>query len=404
MIGGRSLVARVHGGAGSRVVILPDGSLGWPNALIETDEPFVPLSADEMARDLAAGPYRHFRLHRTDHYLVFYNSSPEFARDSGALLESLYRGLMRSFGDQGIEVRDAEFPLVAAIFRNETEFREHKDVAPDVQAYYEVISNRVFFFETCDKRAEGPAQAAMRKPQTVGHEGTHQILQNIGVQPRLARWPAWLSEGLAEYCSPAGTIHGAWAGCGRLNPSHLATLHELEDGPGLQARNPRPARAVRGRIASLSDVTERDTLTPTQYAQSWAFTHYLATRKPEEFVAYLKVMGQMPPMTRTDPRMQAHAFRNAFGEDPPEVGRLALRHVLSQKGFEPLPYYAVFVEQALGDEQTRRATFVSQSPLILRQWVEEAIEASDSPCEVRSSAFSTRAAAVQFAETWLKSQ
>ena len=43
--------------------------------------------------------------------------------------------------------------------------------------------------------------AAMRRPQTVAHEGTHQILQNIGVHPRLSAWPLWLVEGLAEYCA-----------------------------------------------------------------------------------------------------------------------------------------------------------------------------------------------------------
>ena len=53
---------------------------------------------------------------------------------------------------------------------------------------------------------------ALRKPQTVAHEGAHQILANIGVQPRLSDWPLWLIEGFAEYCAtPTRTKKGmAW--------------------------------------------------------------------------------------------------------------------------------------------------------------------------------------------------
>jgi len=39
-------------------------------------------------------------------------------------------------------------PLVAVIFATEGDFRAHKEVDPEVQAYYEFFTNRIFFYET----------------------------------------------------------------------------------------------------------------------------------------------------------------------------------------------------------------------------------------------------------------
>ena len=73
--------------------------------------------------------------------------------------------------------------------------------------------------------------AALLKPQTVAHEGAHQILSNIGVQPRPSSWPLWLIEGLAEH--GATTVNSKkgimWSGMGAINSLHMATIRELED-------------------------------------------------------------------------------------------------------------------------------------------------------------------------------
>ncbi len=66
---GHPLVARVYGGPDSRVVMLPDGQLGWPNAFIYTEEPFRPLTSDELRDDLLAKAYEGFKVHQTKHYL-----------------------------------------------------------------------------------------------------------------------------------------------------------------------------------------------------------------------------------------------------------------------------------------------------------------------------------------------
>src|SRR5205823_68044 len=108
------------------------------------------------------------------------------------LLEDLYRNLYDAFRKRDVPVHEAEFPLVAIIFRTERDFRAYQRVAPDVQAYYEIFTNRIYFYQKSDRDQQSPEVAALRKPQTVAHEGTHQILQNIGIQPRLGDWPLWL--------------------------------------------------------------------------------------------------------------------------------------------------------------------------------------------------------------------
>ena len=101
-----------------------------------------------------------------------------------------------------------------------------------VQAFYEIHTNRISSTRP-PTRTRAPEISALRKPQTVAHEGTHQILQNIGVHPRLSAWPIWLVEGLAEYCAtPATARKGGkptWDGLGMINGLHMATIRELDD-------------------------------------------------------------------------------------------------------------------------------------------------------------------------------
>ncbi len=404
---GQTVVARVYGGDGSRVVVLPDGQLGWPNEMVYTNEAFRPDSADDLAKKLQDGPYRHFGLVRTEHYLVFHTGSAEFAKRSSQLLESLYRGLIKKFSDLGLAVHDAEFPLVAVIFRNESEFRDHQAVANDIQAYYEVVSNQILFFQDRDRDPEAPENAAMRKPETVLHEGTHQILMNIGVQPRLAAWPAWLTEGLAEYATPIISKTGEWEGFGRPNPLHLATIQELDDTLALQGRSARLTRNRVGRALgwrTVADLLVREKLSPTDYAVSWGLTHFLVSKKADEFVAYLKELSELSPLADPIPGEEARRFRRRFGDDLPAMGQALHKHLCGLKRPDPLPYYTVIFEQPIGEGLVRRGTMVSQSPLMIRQWLETMSEGFEAPFVWRPYSYASRTAAFAAAETWIQTQ
>lgn len=406
---GRTVVARVHGEADGEVhVMLPDGQLGIPDRPAFTPLAFETATADEMARDLLDGPFAGFQLHRTPHYLIVYRSTSEFAEESGRVLESLYKGLTEAFRKFDVPVHESEFPLVAVIFRSESDFRAHKPVDPSVQAYYEIYSNRIFFYQTSERDELAPEVAALRRPQTVAHEGTHQILSNIGIHPRLAPWPPWLIEGLAEYCStPLTTRRGtSWAGLGVVNSLHLATIRDLDDPlSGQVAGSSRPEHIGRKPGMPLVEYLARKTdLTPTDYALSWAMTHYLARKRVNEFVRFLRTMSALPPLQTRTPDDQLDAFRQAFGKDLVKLDHEIGVYLSKLKVTNHLPYYAVMFEQRVGGGLMKRAAIVSQSPSMIRQWLDTVSSSQGDPPLWQALPFPNRTPALATAQDWVHSR
>lgn len=372
---GRTVVARVHGGSGREThILLPDGQLGVPDSLVYTEAPFRPATAEEMAKELSEGPFQGFEVQRSPHYVILYRSSAEFAAASAEVLENLYKGLTEAFRKRDFPVTEAEFPLVAVIFKTEREFRAHKEVDQHVQAYYEIDTNRIYFYETSVRDVEAPEVAAQRRPQTVAHEGTHQILQNIGIHPRMAAWPPWLVEGLAEYCAtPATTKKGTtWMGLGVANARHLATIRDLEDPLSAQVPgNGRPEHI--GRLPGMPLVeylVTKPDLSPTDYALSWAMTHYLAVKRVDAFVRYLKTMSRMPPLEPRSPEEHLAAFQEAFGGNLRKMDREIGSYLSKLKSNDVLPFYAVLFQQRVPGGLVKRAAIVSQSPSMIQQWLE----------------------------------
>ena len=410
---GQPVVARLHGQhEGTTALILPDGQLGFPNMLVPTDEPFQPFTAEELLARLQKGPLGDFQVHQTAHYLIFYQSSRAFAEASGRWLEDLYRRLLDAFRKHEMAVHDTEFPLVAVIYRTERDFRASKRVDPEVQAVYEIGTNRIYFYETSEHDENAPELSALRKPQTVVHEGTHQVLQNIGVHPRLSAWPIWLVEGLAEYCStPASSRKGGkptWDGLGMINGLHMATIRELEDPLSVAIRgdDAQSKALVREPGKPLVECLVRKThLTPTEYALAWAMTHYLAFKRQDDFVAYLKAMSQIPPLEPRTPEDHLAEFRKAFGSDLVKIDKTIdryLKNLAKQKGYDPMPFYAATYEQSLPAGLLKRAAMVSQSPQMIQQWVEEISNPLGAQPTWQALPHATRARALLAVEEWMK--
>jgi hypothetical protein len=402
---GREVVVREHGRNGDRVItLLPDGQLGYPTRLIPTEDPFLPLTMKELKERLETSVYRGYRIYESNHYLIFAMCSDNFARGSRTLLENLYGKLTVALKERGFEVHDSEFPLVAVIFATEREFRAHRDVAADVQAYYEIDSNRIFFYELAD-RGEDTLTVALRKPQTVAHEGTHQILSNVGVQPRLAPWPLWLIEGFAEFCSPATTTKKNtvdWAGLGRINALHMATIHDIFDQPALQFDgfdHPPPARDANR--AFIQPLVRSVDLNPTDYALSWALVHYLANKRKAEFWAYLKIMSKLEPLSTRSPDQHWTDFRLAFPGDPRKLEKSMLSY-LSKIKFAAPTYYLVIFAQPIPGNMIRRAAMVSQSPSAIEEWIQRIRSADGGEAQWQLMPHPTSTSAAQAAEAWMR--
>jgi hypothetical protein len=408
---GQCVVARLHGKFGDKTaLILPDGQLGTSSLLVPAEEPFQPYTSAQLEALLHNGPFADYQLLKTDHYLIFYKSTPAFAQDSGRLLEDLYRGLIDAFRRCHIPVHESEFPLVAVIFATERDFRNHKVVDPQVRAYYEYFTNRIFFFQKSERDLIEPKVAALLKPQTVAHEGAHQILSNIGVQPRPSAWPPWLVEGLAEYCATtSNTKKGiVWSGLGAINSLHMATIRELEDPLSNEVHNPAiPTKKVARQVSTswADSLMLKTALTPTDYAEAWALTHYLAQKRGPDFVNYLNAMRRIPPLEPRTPQQNLDEFRKFFDDAPARLDKRIAEyiHKLSQKKtYDSLLHYAVFFEQALGNGVVRRAAMVSQSPQMIQQWVQKMTSPTGAEPMWRADAWLTRGTAVRAAEDWMR--
>jgi hypothetical protein len=410
---GLPVVARLHGEHGGKtLLLLPDGQLGVPNMLVPSAEPFHPYSADDLLPRLKRGLPPDFLVFRTAHYLICYKSNHEFAESSGQLLEDLYQRLLEAFRKHDLPVHDSEFPLVAVIYPTEREFRANHPVDPEIQAFYEIYTNRIHFYEKSERDQHAPEVAALRKPQTVAHEGTHQILQNIGVHPRMSQWPIWLVEGLAEYCAaPACPRKGgkpAWNGLGMINALHMATVRELDDPVSLSVlgRGADAKSLVREPGKPLVEVlVARSRLTPTEYALAWAMTHYLAFKRQDEFVAYLRMMSQVPPLAPRTAEDHLADFRKVFGQDLAKVDRaidVYLKKLAKQKNYDPMPFYAVMFEQTLPAGLFRRTAMVSQSPQMIQQWISDISNPQGAQPSWQALPHPTHSRALLAIETWMR--
>ena len=135
-------------------------------------------------------------------------------------------------------------------------------------------------------------------------------------------------EGLAEYCStPASSRKGGkptWDGLGMINGLHMATIRELEDpfSVAISGDDAQSKALVREPGKPLVECLVRKThLTPTEYALAWAMTHYLAFKRQDDFVAYLKTRVGYPRSSPGCPRITWPSSGKAFGSHLVKIDR-----------------------------------------------------------------------------------
>ena len=164
---------------------------------------------------------------------------------------------------------------------------------------------------------------------------------------------------------------------GDVNPFHMATISDLLNpdelqlqGQGRKARNTSFGKKAARPL--VEDLVLKTDLTPTDYALAWALTHYLAQKRGSDFVAYLKALGALKPGASRTPEEHLADFRAAFKKNYARLIRIdAIAQHLKGLDYKPIPYYAVVFEQDLRGGLLSRGGMVSQSPSVIRQWVDE---------------------------------
>ena len=168
---------------------------------------------------------------------------------SHRLLEELTarRGDLQSL--LGIPISDE--PIHVYLFENRDDFTQF------MRLYHPNFPDRRAFFLESDTRLQVYAQWGDRMAEDLRHEVTHAYLH--AVVPNL---PLWLDEGLAEYSEVPRGRRG-------LSPEHL---HQLLDRLNRNAWRPDLARLER--LDPRVDMVQED------YAESWAWTHFLIEGGP----------------------------------------------------------------------------------------------------------------------------
>lgn len=138
----------------------------------------------------------------------------------------------------------------------------------------------------------------------VSHEATHQMAGNTGLFPRDVLIPSWVHEGLATYFEAPGDA--VWSGIGAVNADRLDWYRGLE--PDREHSN--IDFIVGDQIFDFA-VSHGGKL--HGYGQAWALTHFLLERHLKEFVAYYRMLGEMPPDVALSQDLLTELFNKAFG-------------------------------------------------------------------------------------------
>ncbi len=311
----------------------PDDAL-WaiePDRLIRRsrdEAPFRLLSAGELSKKLLAELPEGFEIHPTAHYLICYNTSREYAQWCGSLFERLYMAFTNYWSRRGFHLSEPALPLVAIVFADRASYREHTrpelgGLADSIPGFYSLTTNRMTMYDLTGTsasgrvRGRGAGQAqinrvlsqpeAERTVATIIHEATHQIAFNCGLHTRLSDCPMWFSEGIALYFeTPDLASAKGWKNVGAINRVHLAQFHDY--------LRRRPADSL---VALVTDDKRfRDPkISPDAYCEAWALTYYLMSRRPKDYLAYLRVLSRKKPLLWDDAQARLAEFQQAFGDD-----------------------------------------------------------------------------------------
>jgi hypothetical protein len=288
---------------------------------------FEPLNHDAMAARLLSEMPRGFRIHKTAHYVVCYNTTSAYAEWCGALYERLYRGFFSFWQNQGFELEEPAWPLVALVFDDRASYARYSrtelgEATRSIIGYYSLHTNRVTMYDLTGVDRGGEVTtptsaahinqiltqpAAERTVATIVHEATHQLVYNSGLLQRYAAVPLWLSEGLAVYFeTPDLNSARGWREIGAINRVSLANFHASVD-----ARAHNSLELLLRDDARLRDPREA----AAAYGEAWALTYYLLRSRRDQFMAYLQALSRLPPLRPMSPEQRLAEFKLHFGRD-----------------------------------------------------------------------------------------
>jgi hypothetical protein len=290
-------------------------------------EPILPYDEKQLTAEIMRQLPDGFQVHRTVHYLVFFNTSRAYAQWCGSLYERLYRAYYNFWRRRGIKLQPPATPLVAVVFDDAGQYRafsqaELGSTPSSVIGYYSLRTNWITTFDLTG--LEGVRQpggrpktsvvvnqilsqpAAAPNVATLIHEATHQLAFNSGLQTRYADNPLWVSEGLAVYFEvPDLTSTKGWKRIGSVHPQRLARFEQTQAG--------RSSGWLRALVTGDERFRKSETAV-TSYAESWVLCHFLIHRRQQQLASYLQALAEQPRLIFGTRQDRFEKFVEHFGE------------------------------------------------------------------------------------------
>ncbi len=129
----------------------------------------------------------------------------------------------------------------------------------------------------------------------VRHEIAHQVLFNLGLQPRTAAPLRWLREGLAMQFETSGAVN----------------RHRLED--FLAVANGRDRLELPALVGDPKHIGPGAANLPARYATAWALVAFVIEQQPKQFATYVEEQGRTTSAP-SDSRAAVSRFEASFGE------------------------------------------------------------------------------------------
>ena len=309
-----------------------------------------------------------FRIRKTDHFTIVYDTSYDVLRPLIGRLEGTYDTILRFCEGVGLGVEPRSERFGVLLFDRREDFdryRESLGVATTAAGFYHQQTNLAAFGNMLNtpqlrqinaeidqalerlkqfrqhgkssRSSPGEREALRRRASilrarrdaiverfnrfVLQHEVAHQMFFNIGVHVRGADNPLWLVEGLA--CQFEVPESRAARGLGRINHLRLA---DLRDALGV----PFDARRISGeeleaavalkRLVPLAELVSDPGLFTRHgadgvpsYAQAWGLVYYLTRKHREPFAAYLRQLATRKPGVAVGPKREIDEFEFHFG-------------------------------------------------------------------------------------------
>ncbi|MDP6466896.1 MAG: DUF1570 domain-containing protein [Pirellulaceae bacterium] len=341
-ISGKVLVEAQDGG----LLLMDSSRVLWavtPDEITRHDkdqQEFKLLDKEGMSEQLQKELIGRFRVHKTAHYVICYNTSAAYAGWCGALFERLYRAFGTYWKNRGFELDEPKWPLVALVFDDRQSYAQYAkselgDATSSIIGYFSLRSNRVTMYDLTGVDRIGPGRTssaaqinrilsrpeAERTVATIIHEATHQLAFNRGLQTRYADIPLWVSEGLAIYFeTPDLRSSKGWRNIGGVNRVRLNEFRRYQQS--------RPQNSL---VTLISDDQRfRSVRTaPDAYCEAWALNYFLIRKHPKEYLKYTKLMAEKKRLLYDSPEERRQQFQEAFGEDLGRLDREFLRDIRS---------------------------------------------------------------------------